>query len=245
VGLKFNPPPGWPLSYSFEPPPGWEPDPSWPPPPPGWPLWIGSGAPRGTGPAAPPAQSPQTYPAPSEGYGPPRPAGAGRLASAPFLLRVLGAALAFVVAAAVVAAYTAHRPVSTGRVTGTGQVSFFSLRAGDCFQAPPDNQLTRGLTVDVTAVPCTTAHSAQIFAQFRAPDGRYPGRKALVARAARRCRRAIAAKIDKSKVSPSTLVVYLFPDSVSWLLGRRAISCVAVDSARDLTASVLKASARS
>src|SRR5215471_15806305 len=46
VGLKFNPPPGWPLPWDFEPPPGWEPDPAWPPPPPGWPMWIGSGAPK-------------------------------------------------------------------------------------------------------------------------------------------------------------------------------------------------------
>src|SRR5215469_15041244 len=46
VGLKFNPPPGWPLPWDFEPPPGWEPDPAWPEPPRGWPMWIGGGAPK-------------------------------------------------------------------------------------------------------------------------------------------------------------------------------------------------------
>jgi len=41
VGLRFNPPPGWPAApEGFTPEPGWQPDPSWPPPPPGWQLWV-------------------------------------------------------------------------------------------------------------------------------------------------------------------------------------------------------------
>jgi hypothetical protein len=40
VGLRFNPPPGWPAApEGFTPEPGWQPDPSWPPPP-GWQLWV-------------------------------------------------------------------------------------------------------------------------------------------------------------------------------------------------------------
>jgi hypothetical protein len=41
VGLRFNPPPGWPVPAGFTPAPGWQPEPSWPPPPPGWQLWVG------------------------------------------------------------------------------------------------------------------------------------------------------------------------------------------------------------
>jgi hypothetical protein len=49
VGLRFNPPPGWPAPpEGFSPPPGWQPDPSWPPPPPGWQLWVDDSAPSGT-----------------------------------------------------------------------------------------------------------------------------------------------------------------------------------------------------
>jgi hypothetical protein len=45
-GLRFNPPPGWPVpAKGWVPPPHWQPDPSWPPPPPGWPLWIPVGYP--------------------------------------------------------------------------------------------------------------------------------------------------------------------------------------------------------
>ena len=41
MGLRFNPPPGWPPPPpGFVPPPGWQPDPSWPPAPPGWQLLI-------------------------------------------------------------------------------------------------------------------------------------------------------------------------------------------------------------
>jgi hypothetical protein len=44
VGLRFNPPPGWPPAPpGFVPPPGWQPDPGWPPVPPGWQLWIDDG----------------------------------------------------------------------------------------------------------------------------------------------------------------------------------------------------------
>jgi hypothetical protein len=39
--VRFNPPPGWPVSVAgWTPPPGWQPDPSWPPAPPGWQLWV-------------------------------------------------------------------------------------------------------------------------------------------------------------------------------------------------------------
>lgn len=41
MGLRFNPPPGWPPApEGFTPQPGWQPDPSWPPPPAGWQLWV-------------------------------------------------------------------------------------------------------------------------------------------------------------------------------------------------------------
>ena len=41
MGLRYNPPPGWPPApEGFIPPPGWQPDPSWPPAPPGWQLVV-------------------------------------------------------------------------------------------------------------------------------------------------------------------------------------------------------------
>lgn len=46
MGLRLNPPPGWPpVPDGFVPSPGWQPDPSWPPVPPGWELWVDDGLP--------------------------------------------------------------------------------------------------------------------------------------------------------------------------------------------------------
>jgi hypothetical protein len=74
VGLRFNPPPGWPpVPEGFTPQPGWEPDPSWPPPPPGWQLWVSDDpASSDTVPIqAVPADQPGVPPLPSDGIGGP------------------------------------------------------------------------------------------------------------------------------------------------------------------------------
>jgi hypothetical protein len=64
VGLRYNPPPGWPPAPpGFTPPPGWQPDPSWPAPPPGWQLWVNDDQlPTGSLPSRPPweTQTPQS-----------------------------------------------------------------------------------------------------------------------------------------------------------------------------------------
>jgi hypothetical protein len=55
MGLRYNPPPGWPPAPpGFTPPPGWQPDPSWPPPPPGWQLWVNDDQPPASAPTTPP-----------------------------------------------------------------------------------------------------------------------------------------------------------------------------------------------
>ncbi|HEY3976603.1 MAG TPA: septum formation family protein [Streptosporangiaceae bacterium] len=67
MGLRYNPPPGWPPPPpGFSPRPGWQPDPSWGPPPPGWQLWLNDDE--------PPAQDWPRQPPPAQdwaGQGPP------------------------------------------------------------------------------------------------------------------------------------------------------------------------------
>ncbi len=42
MGVRFNPPPGWPQPpEGWRPTPTWVPDPSWPAPPAGWEFWVG------------------------------------------------------------------------------------------------------------------------------------------------------------------------------------------------------------
>lgn len=271
MGLKFNPPPGWPVPYGFDPPPGWQPDPTWPAPPPNWPLWMGSDAPRpgaqansvgshieryasqrggahAAAPAAPapPQAHPAGYQAQPYGFGPP-PASTGRGRGRRSLLQGLAAVVVSILAA-IIAINLSHGSAGSGTSTshshGTAKVSILTLRPGACFQSPASHLLIHGRTVYVAAVRCTAAHNAQIFAQFRATGGAgFPGRKALVAQSAHDCRSVIAAKLSKSKVTPKMLIIYLFPEQTSWFVGRRTIDCVVYDSAKELTTSVMKAGA--
>jgi hypothetical protein len=309
MGVKFNPPPGWPVPWGFDPPPGWEPDPAWPAPPPGWPLWIGKDPSRnaslGRGSAAhlygsrteprylgqeAPWFSPQGtspgYPAPGYGYDPGyRPSAVQStdgFAIASFVLSLFGAIplsvtfgiialrrirrrprhgrelaitglvissawLAFLLTAVVagLVASTARVAASPGSGhaldhSGNKQVSVLSLRAGDCLQSPSLARLARGVSA-VTAVPCSTPHNAQIFVQFRASGGSYPGRKALVSQATAGCQARLAASVIRSRIKPRMRVEFFFPQPVVWLAGRRAITCVILNPSHDLRLSLVKA----
>src|SRR5215471_3761500 len=73
MGLRFNPPPGWPIPpEGFTPGPGWQPDPAWPAAPPGWQLWVDDAQPTVS--AQAPQQSPgQAWQAPGQGWQAPQP----------------------------------------------------------------------------------------------------------------------------------------------------------------------------
>jgi hypothetical protein len=77
--MRFNPPPGWPVSPGWEPYPGFAPEPSWPPAPAGWQFWIDDSAaatvhtvPYHDAALAPGVAPPQGIP-PYPGMGPPHP----------------------------------------------------------------------------------------------------------------------------------------------------------------------------
>jgi len=144
-----------------------------------------------------------------------------------------------VVIIVIMAASQAHRS-TTGTITGSGQVNIFSLRVGDCFQNPPAGQTVLGVA-QVTALRCTTPHNAQVFAQFNATDATYPGRHALVLEAENGCKAREAASLDKSKITSTMTLHFLFPKPQAWTAGRRLISCLVVDATKDLTSSVLSA----
>jgi Septum formation len=144
-----------------------------------------------------------------------------------------------VVIIVVTAASQAHRS-SAGTITGSGQVDIFSLQVGDCFQNPPAGQTMLGLA-QVTAVRCTMPHNAQVFAQFKATDATYPGRRALFLEAEHGCQAQEAASLDKSKITSTMTLHFLFPKPQAWTTGRRLLTCLVVDSTKDLTSSLLSA----
>ena len=115
MGLRFNPPPGWPpVPEGFTPQPGWQPDPSWPPPPPGWQLWINEGQQPAdpsqpanpSQPSAPPPASDRSgHGSPGTPYGiPAQPPGTGPTsgwAIASFVLGLLSVAVLSVIFAVI------------------------------------------------------------------------------------------------------------------------------------------------
>jgi Domain of unknown function (DUF4190) len=100
VGLRFNPPPGWPAApEGFLPQPGWRPDPAWPPLPAGWPLvisddttasYISPGPHRNADWPASAGSLPQAWPGPVYAGQPPAENGTNGFAVASFILGLLG-----------------------------------------------------------------------------------------------------------------------------------------------------------
>jgi hypothetical protein len=132
----------------------------------------------------------------------------------------------------------ANRSSATGQISKSGNVSIFSLRVGDCFQNPTGGQLS---VTNVTAVPCTTAHNAQAFAAFNAADASYPGNTSLLREASQGCRSRVSGNLDRAKLTSTMSLHFLFPEQQSWADGHRRVTCLIVDSATDLTSSLLVA----
>lgn len=133
----------------------------------------------------------------------------------------------------------AQRSANTGQITKHGHLGIFSLRAGDCFQNPSGSQPTLGLT-QVTAVPCASSHNAQVITQLPVLGSAYPGRAAFRAQALPGCRASVAALVDRSKLTATMKLLWIYPLPQAWADGHRTISCLIVDSSPDLTSSLLK-----
>ncbi len=142
----------------------------------------------------------------------------------------------FVLLVVIAALATPQRSSTTGQVTQQGTASVFSLRTGDCFQNPG----SQAVVTTVAVVPCTQAHNAQVFAQFPATGGStYPGLAALKAQARQGCRARIRTNVNRSLVTNSMTIQFLYPESDSWASGQRTIRCLIVDSSADLTTSLM------
>ncbi len=290
MGLRFNPPPGWPPApEGFVPQPGWQPDPSWPPPPPGWPLWVDDQQIPAQTPMAqiPVAQTPMaqpgTPPGPWQPAGPPQPgyAPAGPppasgqtsgWAVASLVLGLLGVVLlsaifgvvalrrikrlgqqgrglaiaglilsgAWIVIFAVIGVVAnlgnATRSPTTGKIIHSGSLSVLSLAVGDCFNYPSG---ATSLT-SVTAIPCGQAHNAQIYAKFSVSgsDSSYPGTAALTRLSVSGCK-ADVGSLDRSKITNSMTLRYLYPEPGTWSDGNHVVACFIANPAADITSSLL------
>ena len=121
------------------------------------------------------------------------------------------------------------------------QVELLALRTGACFQDPVQGRPIGRSAANVTALPCTLAHNAQVFARFPALGLTYPGHAALLRQGSQHCRSALSAKLHGAKLSATTSVIDVVPSRARWSAGLRTISCVVVDPAARWTKSLLRA----
>jgi uncharacterized protein DUF4190/putative regulator of septum formation len=133
----------------------------------------------------------------------------------------------------------AQRSASTGQITRNGHLSVLSLRVGDCFQYPTGSQAAAELK-QVTAVPCTSAHNAQVMAELPVPGSAYPGHAVFSAKGQSGCPAKAASVVDRSKVTATMQLIWIYPLPQAWAAGQHTISCLIVDPSPDLTSSVLK-----
>jgi len=124
---------------------------------------------------------------------------------------------------------------STGQASHPASVSVFSLPVGTCFHNPAVTTL--GIT-SVTAIACTKAHNAQVFAEFDATGSRFPGTVALERRADSGCNARMTGNLAQSKITSTMSLHFIFPQQLAWDSGQRRISCLIVDS-QDMTSSVM------
>jgi hypothetical protein len=130
----------------------------------------------------------------------------------------------------------ATRSSSTGKITGSGNLSVFSLAVGDWFNSPVATQDV----ASVTAEPCNQPHSAQIYAKFNLAGSNfsYPGTATVTRLAVNGCT-ARTGSIDRSKTTNAMTVHFLFPDQDAWLGGQRTVACMMVNPTANLTYSLV------
>ncbi|MFJ8006460.1 DUF4190 domain-containing protein [Streptomyces fagopyri] len=108
---------------------------------------------------------------------------------------------------------------------GDSAGSAFSLRKGECFDAPGGS--LEGVAYDVDKVPCAGRHDAEVFADFRMSGGSYPGDSKVVDAADTRCYALRAAYAMDAWAVPDNVDVYYFtPTRESWRAGDRTVTCM-------------------
>ncbi|AVH56736.1 MULTISPECIES: DUF4190 domain-containing protein [Streptomyces] len=119
--------------------------------------------------------------------------------------------------------------------------SAFSLKKGECFDAPGGS--LEGMAYDVDKVPCAGRHDAEVFANFQLGKGGYPGDSAITDTADEKCYALRDTYAMDSWAIPGNVDVYYFtPTSQSWRVGDREVTCMfgSVDEKVSLTGSLRK-----
>src|SRR3954447_25509986 len=92
-----------------------------------------------------------------------------------------------------------------GRIIQPTRVNVGDLRVGDCLRG-----VEGGESVAVEAVTCYSRHRGEVRAQVQLPAGSWPGRKAVLAAASRRCAESF----------------FFVPSQTSWREDDRVVTCI-------------------
>ena len=93
-----------------------------------------------------------------------------------------------------------------GRIIKPTRVDVGDLRVGDCL-----SEVEGGESVAVLVVPCRSRHRGEVRARVQLPEGSWPGRKAVLAAAGRRCSESF----------------FFAPSESSWRQDDRVVTCIA------------------
>jgi hypothetical protein len=146
------------------------------------------------------------------------------MAIAGIVLSSLGtAALVLVLAAGGIQAFQQGWEEGARDTAGDGVT--FSVDEGECFDVPGGS--LEGETYDVDTVPCTGSHQAEVFANFRIPNGGYPGDDAVTRTAEDKCYALRYGYAMDVWALPDDVDLYYFtPTRESWRLGDRKVTCM-------------------
>ena len=147
--------------------------------------------------------------------------GRGRRRVATVAFTLVGAAALVTSVAVAAGSLSSSDRDATGEVTERSTVSAFEVRRGDCLNGLDDGTEIRAVEV----VPCERAHQAEVLSGFRLQDGAFPGLRAVVSEADRRCgARLVAASPPRRN---GAVPFFLHPTRESWALGDRVVTCIA------------------
>ncbi|MGW6980392.1 DUF4190 domain-containing protein [Streptomyces sp. NPDC054932] len=118
-----------------------------------------------------------------------------------------------------------------GQVTDPVSGDVNDIRMGDCFNTSDDLSKYHDAdgskaAMSVRIVPCDQPHKGEAFAVVQLDDGSYPGTEKIVAMAEEKCSgTALSSYVGKDAKLSGLEGYYYYPESATWLLGDRQISC--------------------
>lgn len=113
----------------------------------------------------------------------------------------------------------------SGEIVEGGGLGVFAIDRGDCIQLP--DGATEVMSVE--GVPCSTPHDAQVYAEFRLPEGTYPGQASVDEQSAVGCYDRWQAAVGTVYEDDTVLDFTFFnPTAAGWAEGDDEVQCMIV-----------------